>query len=72
MHDFPLDGVVVVERSDSASAPFAGQILAALGADVWKIERPTGDSALGLGAEQVEGQRRGLPCHQLRQALHQP
>ncbi|WP_236702269.1 hypothetical protein [Cupriavidus basilensis] len=56
MHDFPLDGVVVVERSDSASAPFAGQILA----------------ALGLGAEQVEGQRRGLPCHQLRQALHQP
>lgn len=30
-------------------APFAGQILAALGADVWKVERPTGDSARGWG-----------------------
>ncbi|MCY1224544.1 Acetyl-CoA:oxalate CoA-transferase [compost metagenome] len=55
MHDLPLDGVVVVELSDSASAPFAGQILAALGADVWKIERPTGDSARGWGPSKWKG-----------------
>lgn len=55
MHDLPLDGVVVVELSDSASAPFAGQILAALGADVWKVERPTGDSARGWGPSKWKG-----------------
>ena len=55
MHDLPLDGVVAVELSDSASAPFAGQILAALGADVWKIERPSGDSARGWGPSKWKG-----------------
>jgi crotonobetainyl-CoA:carnitine CoA-transferase CaiB-like acyl-CoA transferase len=52
MPDLPLDGVVVVELGDSASAPFAGQILAALGADVWKVERPSGDSSRGWGPSQ--------------------
>ena len=49
LRDLPLSGVVVVELSDSASAPFSGKILASLGAEVWKIERPTGDSARGWG-----------------------
>ena len=47
LRDLPLSGVVVVELSDSASAPFCGKILAALGAEVWKVERPSGDSARG-------------------------
>ncbi|AET94093.1 L-carnitine dehydratase/bile acid-inducible protein (plasmid) [Burkholderia sp. YI23] len=55
LRDLPLSGVVVVELSDSASAPFAGRILAALGAEVWKVERPTGDSARGWGPSEWKG-----------------
>jgi crotonobetainyl-CoA:carnitine CoA-transferase CaiB-like acyl-CoA transferase len=54
--DLPLAGVVVVELGDSASAPFAGQVFAALGADVWKVERPgTGDSSRGWGPSRWKG-----------------
>ncbi|MEB2485995.1 CoA transferase [Burkholderia multivorans] len=55
LRDLPLSGVVVVELSDSASAPFAGKILASLGAEVWKIERPAGDSARGWGPSEWKG-----------------
>lgn len=54
-HDLPLSGVVVVELSDSASAPFTGKILAELGAEVWKVERPSGDSARGWGPSTWKG-----------------
>ncbi|MGW4350040.1 CaiB/BaiF CoA transferase family protein [Streptomyces sp. NPDC004690] len=54
-HDLPLSGVVVVELSDSASAPFTGKVLAELGAEVWKVERPTGDSARGWGPSTWKG-----------------
>ncbi|WP_194903603.1 CaiB/BaiF CoA transferase family protein [Catenulispora rubra] len=53
--ELPLAGIVVVELSDSASAPFAGKILAELGAEVWKVERPTGDSARGWGPSKWKG-----------------
>lgn len=59
----PLRGVVVVELGDSASAPFAGKILAELGAEVWKVERPTGDSSRGWGPSQWHGD--GAPWHAL-------
>lgn len=59
----PLDGIVVVELGDSASAPFAGKILAELGAEVWKVERPTGDSSRGWGPSQWKGD--GAPWHAL-------
>jgi formyl-CoA transferase len=55
LRDLPLSGVVVVELSDSASAPFCGKILAALGAEVWKVERPSGDSARGWGPSKWKG-----------------
>jgi crotonobetainyl-CoA:carnitine CoA-transferase CaiB-like acyl-CoA transferase len=54
--ELPLHGVVVVELGDSASAPFGGEVLAQLGAEVWKVERPgTGDSARGWGPSKWRG-----------------
>jgi crotonobetainyl-CoA:carnitine CoA-transferase CaiB-like acyl-CoA transferase len=42
----PLDGVRVVELGEGISAAFCARMLAGLGAEVWKIERPgQGDSA---------------------------
>jgi len=40
----PLDGIRVVEIGMNTVAPLAGRQLAALGADVIKVEPPTGDS----------------------------
>lgn len=40
----PLDGIRVLEFSQVIAAPFAGQILADLGADVLKVEPPSGES----------------------------
>jgi crotonobetainyl-CoA:carnitine CoA-transferase CaiB-like acyl-CoA transferase len=39
----PLDGVRVVELAHVAAGPFAGMLLADLGADVLKVEPPAGD-----------------------------
>ena len=41
----PLNGVTVVELGHSVAAPYAGQILGDLGADVIKIEKADGDDA---------------------------
>src|SRR5882757_6507346 len=38
----PLNGTVVIEIGHSVSAPFAGLVLAQLGADVIKVEHPEG------------------------------
>jgi crotonobetainyl-CoA:carnitine CoA-transferase CaiB-like acyl-CoA transferase len=46
----PLTGVKVVEIANNIAGPYAGFILAALGADVLKVERPEGgDDARGWG-----------------------
>ncbi|MEL7468509.1 MAG: CoA transferase [Pseudomonadota bacterium] len=51
----PLDGIRVIEIGHSIAAPYAALILAELGAEVIKIERPgVGDDARGWGAP-VEG-----------------
>src|SRR6185312_13930373 len=41
----PLDGITVVELGHSVAAPYAGEILGDLGADVIKIEKADGDDA---------------------------
>ncbi len=53
--DLPLAGITVVELGDSASAPFAGHVFAGLGAEVWKVERPSGDSSRSWGPSQWKG-----------------
>jgi crotonobetainyl-CoA:carnitine CoA-transferase CaiB-like acyl-CoA transferase len=51
----PLAGTVVVELGHSVAAPFAGQILADLGAEVIKVEKPEGDDARKWGPPFVDG-----------------
>ncbi|MGB3071282.1 MAG: CoA transferase [Ottowia sp.] len=51
----PLQGIVVVELGNSVAAPVAGQILAQLGAEVVKIEKPSGDDARRWGPPFLDG-----------------
>jgi crotonobetainyl-CoA:carnitine CoA-transferase CaiB-like acyl-CoA transferase len=44
-----LEGVRVVEIAQNLAGPIVGEILAHLGADVLKVERPEGDDARGWG-----------------------
>lgn len=45
----PLSGITVFEFGSNVAGPFASWILAELGADVTKIERPEGDDARSWG-----------------------
>ena len=52
----PLSGVKVVEVGLNLAGPLAGEILAGLGADVIKVERPEGgDDARGWGPPFIHG-----------------
>ncbi len=52
----PLAGIKVVEIAQNLAGPYAGEILATLGADVIKIERPEGgDDARGWGPPFLNG-----------------
>jgi len=49
MSSLMLDGIRVVELGANLAGPVAGEILAHMGADVLKVERPEGDDARGWG-----------------------
>jgi len=51
----PLTGVVVVELGHSVAAPYAGQTLSDLGAEVVKVEKPEGDDARRWGPPFLDG-----------------
>ena len=50
-----LEGVKVVELGQSLAGPWAGTIMADLGATVIKVEAPNGDSARGWGPPFIQG-----------------
>jgi len=51
----PLEGVRVIELTSVVLGPWAGQLLADMGADVIKVEPPRGDSNRALGAARHPG-----------------
>jgi len=51
----PLRGIVVAELGHSVAAPYAGQVLGDLGAEVVKIEKPAGDDARKWGPPFLDG-----------------
>ncbi|HEY6984106.1 CoA transferase [Reyranella sp.] len=56
----PLEGLKVVEFGQNLAGPYCGQILAFLGAEVVKIERPEGDDARKWGPPFIEGDATGF------------
>ena len=52
--EFPLKGLKILELARVLAGPWAGQILADLGADVLKIESPTGDETRSFGPPFIE------------------
>lgn len=56
----PLEGIKVVEVAMWAFVPAAGGMLSDLGADVIKIEPPTGDPLRGLQIGNIEGEGRRI------------
>ncbi len=51
----PLKGITVIEMGHSVAAPFAGQVLSDLGAEVIKVEKPEGDDARKWGPPFIDG-----------------
>jgi crotonobetainyl-CoA:carnitine CoA-transferase CaiB-like acyl-CoA transferase len=45
----PLHGIRVIDLTTTVLGPFASQILGDMGAEVWKVEPPSGDTLRGVG-----------------------
>lgn len=58
-HNKPLDGIRVLEFGQIAAGPFTGMLLADLGADVIKIERPNGGDGMRVWPPFIENSKLG-------------
>lgn len=52
----PLEGIRIVDMTQNVAGPYASMILAELGAQVTKVEPPSGDSTRGWGPPFWEGE----------------
>ena len=62
----PLTGIKVVEIASIGPGPFAGMMLADLGAEIIRLERSGGGSGLGTGAWNVTNRGRPSVCVDLK------
>jgi alpha-methylacyl-CoA racemase len=56
----PLSGTTIVELAGIGPGPFAGMLLADMGADVIRVERPGGNPMAGFGHSIMFRSRRGI------------
>ena len=63
----PLSGVVVVEAASYLSGPFAGMMLADLGAEVVKVEPPGGEQYRRFGSRELSAH--WMSCNRGKRSL---
>jgi formyl-CoA transferase len=56
MTAMPLDGVTVLDAMQVMAGPFCTMFLADMGADVIKVEMPTGDDSWYMGPPFINGE----------------
>jgi crotonobetainyl-CoA:carnitine CoA-transferase CaiB-like acyl-CoA transferase len=68
----PLENTLVVEMGSVVLAPYAAQVMADMGADVIKVEPPTGDNTRRLGVSKSKSEGMGslfLNCNRGKKSL---
>ena len=56
MSPMPLDGVTVLDATQVMAGPFCTLLLADMGADVIKVEKPSGDDSRFMGPPFINGE----------------
>ena len=72
MPPMPLEGVTVLDCTQVMAGPFCTMLLADMGADVVKVEKPGGDDSRRMGPALHQRRVRSLPRHQPQQEEHRP
>ena len=52
----PLSGIRIIDVTQALAGPFAAMILGDLGAEIIKVERPTGDPTRNTPPHYIEGE----------------